>query len=84
MKAIYMNKETKRNISMPNRRSGFVINFIVRAILGLGIIFFTNEYLAYREISLAVGMNGISFLTSGFFGLPGVCLLYGILIYQNL
>lgn len=67
-----------------DQRPRLIINFIVRAILGMGIIYFVNEYLAYRNISVAVGMNGISFLTSGALGLPGVALLYGILFYQGM
>jgi len=59
-------------------------NFIFRAIFGMGFIFLLNTYLAYRDISLNVGLNGVSLLTSGFLGLPGVGLLYGILLYQGL
>lgn len=55
-----------------------IVNFIVRAIVGLGLIFFVNEFLATRGYDVLVGMNGISFLTSGILGIPGVCLLYGI------
>lgn len=69
---------------MSEKRTGFILNFIIRAVIGLGIIFFVNEYLSYRNISISVGMNGISFLTSGFLGIPGVALLYGILFYQIL
>lgn len=66
------------------RKSSFIVNFIVRAVLGMGLIFFINQYLAYKDISLAVGFNGISFLTSGILGIPGVALLYGILAYRLL
>lgn len=69
---------------MDENRSSIVVNFIVRAAIGLGVIFFTNEILASKGISVAVGLNGLSLLTSGTLGLPGVCLLYGILFYQNL
>lgn len=69
---------------MDENRSSIVVNFIVRAVIGLGVIFFTNEILVSRGISVAVGLNGLSLLTSGTLGLPGVCLLYGILFYQNL
>lgn len=69
---------------MDENRSSIVVNFIVRGVIGLGVIFFTNEILASRGISVAVGLNGLSLLTSGTLGLPGVCLLYGILFYQNL
>ena len=60
---------------------GCAVNFLVRAIIGLGIIFFVNKYLDYRNINISVGLNEISFLTSGFLGIPGVFLLYGILFY---
>lgn len=69
---------------MDENRSSIVVNFIVRAVIGLGVIFFANEILASKGISVAVGLNGLSLLTSGTLGLPGVCLLYGILFYQNL
>ncbi|WP_417168833.1 pro-sigmaK processing inhibitor BofA family protein, partial [[Clostridium] scindens] len=46
--------------------------------------FFVNEFLASKGISAQVGMNPITFLTSGVFGIPGVALLYGITFYQIL
>lgn len=69
---------------MPEQRSHIVVNFIVRAILGIALIFFVNEFLGYRGISIKVGMNPVTFLTSGILGVPGVALLYGITFYQNL
>lgn len=66
------------------KKTPFWINFIVRAILGMGVIFFVNQFLDYRNISVSVGLNLISLLTSGTLGLPGVCLLYGIVCYQFL
>ena len=65
-------------------RTSFIVNFIVRAVLGMGLIFFINQYLEYKGISLSVGLNGISFLTSGLLGIPGVAMLYGILAYKIL
>lgn len=69
---------------MKNRIVNVVVNFIVRAIFGLGLIFFANEFLATRGFENLVGLNGISLLTSGILGIPGVCLLYGIAVYQIL
>ena len=69
---------------MEKEHSGFIINFIVRAVIGLGLIFFVNEYLSYKQIEIAVGINPVSALVSGFLGIPGVALLYGILVYQIL
>ena len=56
----------------------FWVNFIVRAILGIGVIFFANQFFTYQEIPLQVGINAVSVATSGILGLPGVALLYGI------
>ena len=60
------------------QKNYFWINFIVRAILGVGIIFLANQFLGQKEIAVKVGINAISILTSGFLGLPGVALLYGM------
>ena len=58
------------------------VNFLIRAIVGLAIIFFVNEYLDRQGISSGVGMNPVTVLTSGTLGIPGVALLYGITFYQ--
>lgn len=60
------------------KKNYFWVNFIVRAILGMGIIFFANQYFVHNEVALQVGFNAVSFLTAGCLGLPGVALLYGI------
>lgn len=69
---------------MESRWVTVVTNFILRAILGMGLVFFINNYVLPDDNTLKVGMNVISFLTSGTLGIPGVCLLYGILMYQIL
>ena len=61
-----------------------VVNFLVRAILGAALIFFVNQFLDSQEISVAVGLNPITFLTGGILGLPGIALLYGIVCWQIL
>lgn len=60
------------------RKNRFLVNFIIRAVLGLGIIFFANLFLEGQNIPLKVGLNAVSFAVSGFLGLPGVAMLYGI------
>ena len=62
---------------MKNKKQ-ILVNFIIRAILGMGIIFFANQFFAEQEIAINVGINAISFLTAGFLGMPGVAMLYGI------
>lgn len=75
-----MNQENNREF----RRPPMIVNFIVRAVLGMGIIFAVNEFLNYRNIPISVGFNVLSFLTAGTLGIPGVLLLYGIMFYQIL
>lgn len=62
----------------------WLLNFIVRASIGIICIYFLNEYLAMEGIALQVGVNAITFLTSGSLGLPGVAMLYGMVFYQML
>lgn len=61
-----------------------IVNFIVRAVLGVAVIFFVNQFLDSQKIPVAVGLNLLSFLTSGILGLPGVALLYGIVCWEIL
>ena len=61
-----------------------VVNFFIRAAIGMTLIFFINEYVIPPDSSINVGMNAVSFLTSGTLGIPGVGLLYGIMCYQIL
>ena len=61
-----------------------VVNFFIRAAIGMALIFFINEYVIPPDSSINVGMNAASFLTSGTLGIPGVGLLYGIMCYQIL
>ena len=67
-----------------NKWGNIVLNFVIRAILGMGLIYFINQYLLPGDNALNVGLNAVSFLTTGSLGIPGVCLLYVILFYQNL
>ena len=66
---------------VPGERPGWVINFVIRA---LAVIFFVNYFLDSRGIDMAVGIGPVSLLTSGVLGIPGVALLYGIVLYQSL
>lgn len=69
---------------MENKFASAVINFMVRAAVGMALIFFINNYVLPSDSSINVGLNAVSFLTSGSLGIPGVCLLYGIMCYNIL
>lgn len=66
------------------RKSNVLLRFLFRGVLGLAVIFVVNQCLNSQGISMQVGYNGVSFLTSGILGIPGVVLLYGILGFQFL
>lgn len=63
---------------MDNRKSSVIVNFLIRAVVGFAIIFFLNQFLAMKGMNVKVGMNPVTFVTTGTFGAPGVALLYGI------
>ena len=58
------------------RRGSWQINFIVRALTGMGSIFLVNQWMDYRNIPVSVGLNVLSFFVSGCLGIPGVAMLY--------
>lgn len=64
-------------------QSGFFL-FLVRAVMGMLLIYVINQYMLPETSSLKVGLNVLAFLTSGVLGVPGVGLLYGILLCQIL
>lgn len=66
---------------MSEQKPQMVTNFIVRVIIGCAMIFFVNEFLSAQGISVRVGLNPWTVLTSGILGTPGVALLYGISFY---
>ena len=41
------------------------VNFMIRAVIGMALIFFINQYVIPPESSINVGLNAVSFLTSG-------------------
>ena len=69
---------------MQNKAVSAVINFFIRAVVGMALIFFINQYVLPDDSSINVGLNAVSFLTSGSLGIPGVGILYGIMWYQIL
>ena len=69
---IIKKQSNKKEKNMKKKGTKIIVNFLIRV----------NEFLDGQGISACVGMNPITFLTSGSFGFPGVALLYGITFYQ--
>lgn len=61
--------------------SMFILNFVLRSVAGSLLIFGVNYLLESIGLSISVGLNPVSVLTSGILGFPGVILLFGIKIY---
>ena len=61
--------------------SDILVNFIVRMLIGISLIFFLNQFLLSKEITVNVGINPVTAITAGTLGVPGVCMLYGMVFY---
>lgn len=71
-------------IALFMKKSSIFITFLLRGILCALIIYFANMAFAATNMSIAVGLNSASLLTSAILGFPGLLLLYGIKIYKSL
>lgn len=69
-------------IGAARQKAMFLINFVMRLVMGMTIVYFVNEFLAVQHIDVAVGMNPATLLTMGSLGFPGVAALYGILFLE--
>lgn len=65
-------------------RAEWIINFMLRGVLGMMSIYFVNFLFADMLPGMRVGYNLITFLTSGILGFPGIAMLYGINFYMLL
>ncbi len=59
-----------------------ILNILLRGILGTIAIYFINSALEAMGLSLGVGINAVTVLTSGILGFPGLLALYGIGFYK--
>ena len=71
-------------IGAMGRKVEWLVNFILRAVMGTVGIYCVNYFLAAKQISVAVGINPLTILTSGILGFPGVAVLYGIHFFKIL
>lgn len=66
------------------KKKEWIINVILRMVTGTVAIFFLNGFLISQGVSIAVGINPITVLTSGILGFPGLIMLYSINLYKFL
>ncbi len=58
--------------------------FLFRAIVSMFLVYGINQFLNSQDVAIRVGLNICTFFTTGFLGLPGIALLYGIVFFQFL
>ena len=71
-------------IGLMRSKIEWILNIVMRSILGTIIMYFANAALAAAGISLGVGINAVTVLTSGILGFPGLVALYALGIYKIL
>lgn len=71
-------------IGAMGRKVEWLVNFVLRAVMGTVGIYAINYMLAARQLEVAVGINPFTVLTSGILGFPGVAVLYGIHFFKIL
>lgn len=62
----------------------WLLNVVMRSVLGTIAIYFVNAALAGAGIHLGVGINLVTVLTSGILGFPGLVAIYSVGIYKYL
>ena len=71
-------------IGLFRKKTEWLLNIVMRSILGIILMYFVNFALTAGGIVLGVGINAVTVLTSGILGLPGLAALYAIGIYNLL
>ena len=62
----------------------WLMNFILRGIMGTIGIYMVNQLLIMKGIGCTVGINPCTVLTSAGLGFPGLILLFGLRLYNFL
>ena len=66
------------------KNSEWLMNFILRGIMGTIGIYMINQLLIMQGMSCTVGINPCTVLTSAGLGFPGLILLFGLRLYNFL
>lgn len=71
-------------IGAVKNRMEWIVNFMLRGVMGMMSIYFLNLLLADILPGVRIGYNPITFVTTGILGFPGIAMLYGINFYMLL
>lgn len=61
----------------------WVVNFVFRALLGVVLLYCINSVLVSFGVKQVPGINEINIASIGLFGMPGILMLYAIMVYYN-
>lgn len=62
----------------------WIINFLLRAVLGIILVYCCNSILHKIGVTNLPGINTVNIASIGILGIPGIILLYGITFYFSL
>lgn len=71
-------------LGMVKNKAEMILNFLMRGMAGMLMIYFANHYLAHILPQLKPGYNLVTFALCGLLGLPGVLLIYGALFFLQM
>ena len=71
-------------IGAMGKKVEWLVNFVLRAVMGTIGIYGLNLLLASQQFPVAVGINTLTLLTTGNHGFQGVVVLYGIHFFKIL
>lgn len=66
------------------RRLEWLVNFLLRGVLGAVAIYFINLAVTGQGYPALVGINPVTVLTCSMLGFPGLAALYGVQILYSL
>ncbi len=62
------------------RRREWLVNFLLRACVGITLIYGVNMLPVWRTLGLTVGINPVTAGVAGVLGIPGIIVMYGMVL----
>lgn len=61
----------------------WIVNFLLRALLGMVLIYCINSVLFGMGLEHLPGINEVNIASVGLLGMPGIFMIYAIMLYYN-
>lgn len=66
------------------KKKEWLLNLVLRTVLGTLAVLSVNMMMEKAGMTVVVGVNPVTLLTSAFLGFPGLAALYGVQFYKLL